>query len=101
MRETYEPKPGAGWRKKVRADGRSAYGLMLEEGNEAGPCLFVALLDDDVFEIGYSPTSFKYQLPGPAQIRRVELDFGVKGWSVKGFGERKGQPATLLLQAVW
>lgn len=94
----WKPKPGTGWHRRVRDD-RVHYGLMLEPGNEDGPCLFLTLLDDDVFEIGYSNESFEYQCPLPQHIQRIELDFEVPAWAVKGVIRNPGRVA-LQLQAV-
>lgn len=95
----WEPKPGTGWHKRVK-DGHVHYGLMLEDGNEYGHVIFVKLLDDDVFRIGYSPGSGEYACPGFAQLQRVELDFSVPGWSVVGVEEFAEGGANVLLRAV-
>jgi hypothetical protein len=98
---TWEPKEGTGWHGRMQPDGGMSYGLMLEARNERGPCLFVHLLDDDIFEIASSPSDFVYECPGFADIQRVELDFNVNAWSVKGFKETDdGRRVALLLQAV-
>jgi len=85
---TWEPKAGTGWRKGGRK-GTNSWGLMLED-DQTGPVLFVTVHADDVFEIARSPSSFVYECPGPADIGRVERDFGVYGWSVSGFSVRPG-----------
>lgn len=97
---TWEPKPGTGWRKGKRAGDRVSWGLLLDPDDEAGPSILVTLHQDDVFEITRSPLSFVYECPGFADIQRVELDFGVGAWRVKGFSGPVEMPLAVLLQAV-
>lgn len=97
---TWEPKPGTGWRRGKTPSGLASFGLMLEPENEAGACLFVTLHEDDLFEIARSPRSFVYEIPTMGDIQRVELDFAVPAWRVKGFTEAKGERRALVLQAV-
>lgn len=98
--KVYEPKPGTGWRQGIRPSGGVSWALMLVPGDETGPILFVSLHEGDVFEISHSPSALVYyDCPGPADIQRVELDFGVDAWRVKGFTEAEGRIA-LWLQAV-
>lgn len=94
----WEPKLGTGWLDKLDAEGRTHWGLMLD-GTERGPLLFVTVLDDDVFEIGYSPRSFEYELPSGHHIQRIGRDFSVAAWSVRGFARDGNGVLRLRLQA--
>lgn len=94
----WEPKPGTGWHKRIR-DGRVHWGLILGD-DETGPTLFITLDVGDVFIIGYSPRAFEYVVPGPREIQRIELDFGVPAWSVVDVVDREDGHVALVLRAV-